>query len=190
MVVESAAAQCGQKMCTVTCGGLFPGCLLVVLRFFLLFSHCWRNLDVVTRVQTQHPGIHPSIQPLLTSPCLSRRWDCSGSTNMAEEVCGLGEAISSGLAFIFFCTETGSPTHTDTLLLNSDHLCLATNTSSPPSCCPQSQSQLFPKELHCPPPHLTHTITHSLFYIHTLGIPTHLFLFLNLANVLFFYRCF
>lgn len=61
-----------------------------------------------------------------------------------RECVAWGRPLAAGWLFFFFCTETGSPTHTDTLLLNRGHFSLAANTSSPPSCCPQSQSQVFP----------------------------------------------
>lgn len=133
--------RCDQRVCNSTVWTEAVSMFACGLAFlvFILLGEVW-CCDQSTNAAPRDPSLYltpPDLSLFVTMPGLS---GCL--TSMAEEVCGLGESISTSQTF--FCTETGSPTHTDTLLLNRSHFSLVANTSSPPSCCPQSQSQLFP----------------------------------------------
>lgn len=141
VTTESAAVQPGQKLCTVTCGGLFPGWLLVVWSFLFFLS--W-GCDQSANTAPWDPSLH------LTPADLS--------------------LFVTALMLQHSCIETGSPTHADTLRLDRGHLSLAANTSNPLPAVHNDSLNYFLKTLSVPPLFslsISPFFTHAIFYIHT-----------------------
>lgn len=128
----------------------------------VFFLSSWR-LGVMTRVQIQHHGIHPSTWPVLTSSFLSQSWDCSCTTNKTKEVCGLSPRFQAVITSLnFFCFVL----HTDTFLLNRSHF-----NSTPPAPLPAVHNPIlnyFLKNIPVPaiPPLSSPSHKHSFLYTH------------------------
>lgn len=160
VTTESAAAQSRQKLCTATCGGHSPG------RRWFGFIHPLLGEFVCRDQSAEAARWDPSLR--LTPADLSLF--CHDAEPAAAHPTWQKKCVASGKPLEparLFVVETGSPSHTDTLLLNRGHISLAANALSLYRY-PLSQSQLLPlKPLSLNPLHIC-------------------FCFLLLANVLLF----
>ncbi len=147
--------------------GTFPWMFACGLALFFL---SWEKLGLVTRVQTQHPGIHPSTWPLPTSLFLSRHWGCSCSTDMK---CVAWRRPLAPAWLFFLCWNRIAYTQTHFSLIGATLVWLQT----PPAPLPAVHNHslhYFLKNLSvspdspslAPPLSHTHTHTHSLLHTH------------------------